>query len=167
MSGHAGRRGSDSESRQQTTARECQRGDLLIPFHDHRKDSISWHSDDERCAALTVHVGVATDGSYLPGIARCRLTRCARSPTSFLGPLPCIASLSLGSSRDFQMKHKQAKEHTPPVPVEKWSLASGDCVVMRGTTQSKWLHSVPKRVNAGGRMNLTFRRAMNTAGTNK
>lgn len=110
---------------------------------------------------------------------------------SFLGPLPCIASLSLGSSRDFQMKHKTEK-----VPVEKWALQSGastcsaaaggshrfssypickaevcppllgDCVVMRGTTQSKWLHSVPKRANAGPRMNLTFRRAMNTGGTN-
>lgn len=84
---------------------------------------------------------------------------------SFLGPLPCIASLSLGSSRDFHMKHKQQKENDSKV--EKWSLQSGDCVVMRGTTQSKWLHSVPKRANAGGRMNLTFRRAMNTGGTNK
>merc|ERR1712093_623414 len=60
---------------------------------------------------------------------------------SFLGPLPCIASLSLGSPRDFQMKHKTDKS----APVEKWSLESGDMVVMRGTTQSRWLHSVPKR----------------------
>lgn len=81
---------------------------------------------------------------------------------SFLGPLPCIASLSLGSSRDFQMKHKEDKS----AKVEKWSLESGDCVVMRGTTQSRWLHSIPKRAKAGGRMNLTFRRAMNVKGTN-
>lgn len=82
---------------------------------------------------------------------------------SFLGPLPCIASLSLGSPRDFMMKHKSAKE----TKVEKWSLESGDMVVMRGTTQSRWLHSVPKRANAMGRMNLTFRKAMNVQGTNK
>ncbi|KAL7007662.1 hypothetical protein EMMF5_002738 [Cystobasidiomycetes sp. EMM_F5] len=40
---------------------------------------------------------------------------------SFLGPLPCIASLSLGSNRDFQMKHKTDKS----AKVEKWSLESG------------------------------------------
>lgn len=60
------------------------------------------------------------------------------------------------------MKHKEDKS----AKVEKWSLESGDCVVMRGTTQSRWLHSVPKRANAGGRMNLTFRRAINAGGTN-
>jgi hypothetical protein len=38
---------------------------------------------------------------------------------------------------------------------------------MRGPTQANWLHSVPKRANAGGRINITFRRAINTAGTNK
>ncbi|KZT44230.1 hypothetical protein SISSUDRAFT_1111841 [Sistotremastrum suecicum HHB10207 ss-3] len=81
---------------------------------------------------------------------------------SFLGPLPTIASLTLGSSRDFAMKHKTDKSAKP----EKWTLDSGDMVVMRGTTQSKWLHSIPKRANAGGRINITFRKAMNVAGTN-
>jgi len=60
------------------------------------------------------------------------------------------------------MKHKTDKS----APVEKWSLESGDMVVMRGTTQSRWLHSVPKRANAQGRINITFRKAVNTAGTN-
>ncbi|EIN10016.1 hypothetical protein PUNSTDRAFT_20344, partial [Punctularia strigosozonata HHB-11173 SS5] len=81
---------------------------------------------------------------------------------SFLGPLPTIASLSLGSSRDFYMKHKTDKT----AKQEKWTLHNGDMIVMRGRTQSQWLHSVPKRANAGGRMNLTFRRAVNAAGTN-
>jgi hypothetical protein len=40
-------------------------------------------------------------------------------------------------------------------------------IVMRGATQANWLHSVPKRAHAEGRINITFRRAMNTAGTNK
>lgn len=59
------------------------------------------------------------------------------------------------------MKHKSDKT----AKVEKWNLESGDCVVMRGTTQEQWLHSVPKRAKASGRMNLTFRRAMTTGGT--
>lgn len=40
---------------------------------------------------------------------------------------------------------------------------------MRGATQANWLHSIPKRTgkNAedGGRINITFRRAVVRAGT--
>ena len=41
------------------------------------------------------------------------------------------------------------------------------CCNMQGTTQSKWLHSIPKRQSSvQPRINITFRRAMNAAGTN-
>lgn len=39
---------------------------------------------------------------------------------------------------------------------------------MRGNTQAKWLHSIPKRKGAGrdeGRINITFRRALEKGGT--
>lgn len=42
-------------------------------------------------------------------------------------------------------------------------------VLMRGSTQAKWLHSIPKRkgagVGEGGRINITYRRAMERGGT--
>jgi hypothetical protein len=42
-------------------------------------------------------------------------------------------------------------------------------ILMRGTTQAKWLHSVPKRTGKsaedGGRINITFRQAMVKGGT--
>ncbi|CAD6581027.1 MAG: hypothetical protein CYPHOPRED_001420, partial [Cyphobasidiales sp. Tagirdzhanova-0007] len=120
-------------------ATEAKYNFCLVNLYEDGKDSISWHSDDESQASL------------YPDISR------------FLGPLPCIASLSLGSPRDFQMKHKTDKS----AMVEKWALDSGDMIVMRGTTQARWLHAVPKRANAQGRINITFRRALNTAGTNK
>jgi alkylated DNA repair dioxygenase AlkB len=44
------------------------------------------------------------------------------------------------------MKHKTDTN----ADTEKWTLESGDMIVMRGTTQSQWLHSVPKRTNVGG-----------------
>ncbi|KAF7183508.1 hypothetical protein CNMCM7691_003787 [Aspergillus felis] len=47
----------------------------------------------------------------------------------FLGPNPCIASLSLGAKRDFLMKHKPT-EGFEAAPV-KMALADGDMVVMR------------------------------------
>lgn len=77
---------------------------------------------------------------------------------SFLGPNPCIASLSLGAPRDFMLRHVKYKENK--VPVEKFNLTTGDMVVMRGRTQHDWQHSIPKRSAAQGRINITFRKGV-------
>ena len=72
------------------------------------------------------------------------------------------------------MKHKPIapNDNAPPAPETKpvkLALASGDMILMRGKTQANWLHSIPKRTgkNAedGGRINITFRRAMVKGGT--
>lgn len=50
----------------------------------------------------------------------------------------------------------------------KLPLGSGDMVLMKGKTQSCWLHSIPKRKGGEvgkGRINITFRRAMVKGGT--
>ncbi|KAK5045838.1 hypothetical protein LTR84_008931 [Exophiala bonariae] len=88
----------------------------------------------------------------------------------FLGQDPAIASFTLGAKRDFLMRHKPPKSGEPPLDTKdlKLPLASGDMVLMRGKTQSNWLHSIPKRkgVEADrGRINITLRRAMIPAGT--
>ncbi len=69
-----------------------------------------------------------------------------------LQPNGAIASVSLGAPRRFVFRHKQDKEKTELV------LETGSLLVMRGTTQSHWEHSLPvmKRVK-GPRINLTFR----------
>ena len=105
----------------------------LVNYYANGADSISYHSDDER----------------------------------FLGLNPSIASLSLGSTRDFLMKHKPISGklvENPPANRNKaplkLSLASGDMILMRGTTQAHWLHSIPKKNGhgmKGGRINITFR----------
>jgi alkylated DNA repair dioxygenase AlkB len=118
----------------------CKFNFCLVNYYASGSDSISYHSDDER----------------------------------FLEPEPAIASLSLGAKRDFLMKHKPVipngnAEPTPETKPIKLPLASGDMILMRGKTQGNWLHSIPKRTgkNAedGGRINITFRKAMVKAGT--
>ncbi|KAJ5835297.1 hypothetical protein N7447_001323 [Penicillium robsamsonii] len=155
----------------------------LVNYYASGDDSIAFHSDDER----------------------------------FLGPDPNIASLSLGSERDFLLKHKPfvpggnvnrtaggcvsgaahamsvpggagvtrsgtvrggtlntvspgSRPVTVPLQQIKMSLGSGDMIIMRGATQSNWLHSIPKRKGKGemtrGRINITFRRAVVPGGTN-
>jgi alkylated DNA repair dioxygenase AlkB len=68
-----------------------------------------------------------------------------------LGFQPTIASLSLGSTRDFKLRHQTSRA------VSTVSLAHGDLLVMRGNSQEAWRHSIPKRAHAGPRINLTFR----------
>ncbi|KAI8818762.1 uncharacterized protein EV422DRAFT_477779, partial [Fimicolochytrium jonesii] len=79
---------------------------------------------------------------------------------SFLGKNPTIASLTLGGCRDFLMKNKVDASKK-----EKYFLEDGDLLVMQGTTQSQWLHAIPKRATALPRINITFRKAINVAGT--
>jgi len=63
-----------------------------------------------------------------------------------------IASFSLGAVRKFAFKHKQTKEKV------ELTLEHGSLLVMKGTTQSHWLHRLPptKRITSP-RINLTFR----------
>ncbi len=69
-----------------------------------------------------------------------------------LGSEPTIASLSLGATRRFELKHRADGERIA-VPLDHGSL-----LVMTGETQHCWLHRVPKQPRiAGGRINLTFR----------
>lgn len=71
-----------------------------------------------------------------------------------LGMNPVIASLSLGASRRFRLRHRTR----PDLPkVELW-LSHGSLLVMAGATQHYWQHAVPKTAKAiGPRVNLTFR----------
>ena len=70
-----------------------------------------------------------------------------------LGKNPVIGSLSLGETRQFQMKHKFNRDLK-----QKILLQHGSFLLMRGKTQHHWLHQIPKRKNLKGeRINLTFR----------
>ena len=63
-----------------------------------------------------------------------------------------IASLSLGAERKFSFKHKVSKETVSLV------LEHGSLLVMQGTTQTHWQHSLPPSQKvAEARINLTFR----------
>ena len=63
-----------------------------------------------------------------------------------------IASLTLGAERKFSFKHKETK-HKVDIVLEKGSL-----LVMKGTTQTNWLHRLPPtKLIKTPRINLTFR----------
>lgn len=63
-----------------------------------------------------------------------------------------IASISLGASRKFSFKHKSTQEKLDIL------LENGSLLVMKGTTQSNWLHRLPPSTKISvPRINLTFR----------
>lgn len=79
---------------------------------------------------------------------------------SELGERPLIASLSLGATRRFRLRHRRRAE-LPPVELE---LEAGSLLIMQGDTQRCWKHQVPKTRRAvGPRVNLTFRSIRGTA----
>lgn len=84
------------------------------------RDSMGWHSDDERS----------------------------------LGKQPVIASLSLGATRRFVLRHRH--DATRKLELE---LEHGSLLVMAGDTQLDFQHALPKTARpVGERINLTFRR---------
>ena len=63
-----------------------------------------------------------------------------------------IGSLSFGAERKFAFKHKQSKHSLSLV------LDHGSLLVMKGATQTHWLHRLPPtKVAFPPRINLTFR----------
>ena len=71
-----------------------------------------------------------------------------------LGIDPIIASVSLGAERDFLFRHKKDKSKEPV----KILLKHGSLLLMMGSTQHHWHHSLPlRRKVKEKRINLTFR----------
>jgi alkylated DNA repair dioxygenase AlkB len=75
-----------------------------------------------------------------------------------LGEAPVIASLSLGTSREFQYRHKQGDERG------SLHLQDGELLVMQPQFQQDWEHRVPAQPEiTAPRINLTFRRVVTQA----
>jgi len=69
-----------------------------------------------------------------------------------IGVDPAIASLSLGSTRKFKLRHKESGE------TFDYELESGALLIMLPGCQRDWVHSVPKTARpVGERINWTFR----------
>ena len=76
-----------------------------------------------------------------------------------LGLSPLIASLSLGATRMFKIRHNRNKR-TLDIP-----LNAGSLLIMAGDFQHNWRHSIPKtKIATGERINLTFRTIISDAG---
>ena len=69
-----------------------------------------------------------------------------------LGKNPVIASVNLGATRKFQLRHIETKEKI------EIDLTHGSLLIMQGELQHFWQHQVPKTKKAvDERINLTFR----------
>ena len=86
-----------------------------------------------------------------------------------------IISLSVGSARDFVLRHKTTfpnlRIHKDTAPADRIytkyqvSLEPGMLFVMdQDTGKNKWKHMLPKRPGAGDRINITFRQSFTPLG---
>lgn len=70
-----------------------------------------------------------------------------------LGVNPVIASISLGSTRRFNLR--RIDDHSKKI---HFDLGHGSLLVMAGAIQHHWQHSINKsKIPSGARINLTFR----------
>jgi len=70
-----------------------------------------------------------------------------------LGETPVIASISLGATRRFVLKHRQEPGRKLELP-----LPHGSLLLMSGETQRHYRHALPRTAKlTGERINLTFR----------
>lgn len=71
-----------------------------------------------------------------------------------LGLNPTVASISIGETRKFHLKHRYDKS----LPTEIFELESQSLLIMREELQHFWLHKISKSTKVlGPRLNLTFR----------
>ena len=68
-----------------------------------------------------------------------------------LGAQPCIASLSLGATRRFQLRPR------PGGATLSIELSAGSLLLMRGDSQRRWRHRLPPTMGAEARINVSFR----------
>lgn len=74
-----------------------------------------------------------------------------------LGENAIIASLSLGTSRMFELKHRYKRS----LQTLKITLSHGSVLIMKGSTQQYWRHRIAKVKNMDeARINLTFRKIL-------
>jgi hypothetical protein len=139
----------------------------LVNYYASGADSISFHSDDERFLGPE------------PAIASFSLG--ARRDFLMKHKMPVVVDEEKKEhdvekekekeKEEEKEKEKQNREKVAKAAATtlKFPLASGDMVLMRGRTQANWLHSIPKRsgrnLDDGGRINITFRRAVVKGGT--
>ena len=73
-----------------------------------------------------------------------------------LGNRPLIASVSFGTTREFQLRKYDDKQFKKSI-----NLAHGSLLLMQGDTQKYWEHQLPKSKKIKNpRINLTFRKIL-------
>ena len=73
-----------------------------------------------------------------------------------LGPVPVIASISLGAARRFVLKHRRAPDQKRVL-----ELGHGSLLLMAGDTQRNYRHALPRTMRpVNERINLTFRQIL-------
>jgi alkylated DNA repair dioxygenase AlkB len=77
---------------------------------------------------------------------------------------PRVAIVSVGEPRALLLRPlappERASEQATRRSSVRFELGHGDLLVMGGTSQRTWQHSVPKVATAGPRMSITFRHGM-------
>lgn len=138
----------------------------LVNYYASGADSISYHSDDERFLGDLPAIASFSLGARRDFMLKHKPPPATAAAAAAAAAMKDKVSGTVGSDAGGCGRPKDSIDTAKPI---KLPLGSGDMILMRGTTQANWLHSIPKRSGKneadGGRINITFRRAMVKGGT--
>ncbi|XP_033913063.1 alpha-ketoglutarate-dependent dioxygenase alkB homolog 3-like isoform X1 [Acipenser ruthenus] len=142
----------------------CWFGELPYTYsHSTLQPNTQWHPV---LAELRQRVELASGHSF--NSLLCNLYRDGKDSIAWhsdsepsLRPRPTIGSLSLGDTRNFEMRKQPAAEEDRDYTYAeriRVPLSHGTLLLMEGAVQEDWQHQVPKEYHdRGPRINLTFR----------
>lgn len=139
------------ESTQVIHARTVVTPRLVATFNDSADDPLPAPLESIRCA-LSLRYGREFDS------IGANLYRDGRDSVAWHGDRiartlrdPIVATVSLGHSRRFLLRPRGGRTTLALVP------GPGDLIVMGGTSQRTWQHTVPKMASSGPRISVTLR----------
>jgi len=120
----------------------------------------AWWRDDDGLPAVVPGIRRLLSERYAVAFdsVGCNLYRDGRDSVAWHGDTvrkamaePTVAIVSLGEPRRFLIRPRGGG------PSRRYDLGGGDLLVMGGTCQHTWEHTVPKVAAAGPRLSVTFR----------
>lgn len=130
-------------------------------WHDEPRLTAKLELDDRRVPPVVAPIVATLDGHYrrsFDGLF-CNYYRQGSDSVAWHGDRigrrvvdPLVAIVSLGGPRVFAMRDCSGHSSS-----RRWTLHSGDLLVMGGATQHHWEHAVPKAADAPPRISLTTR----------
>ena len=149
----------------------CRFNSVWVNYYRGGRDSVAWHSDRIGVDPANAVVAIVSLGGPRRLLLRARAGR-QGNPADTGEAVDRAVRERCEQERETRRRvgsQSHVPTHLPRSPAggrrsRSFTLASGDLLVMGGSCQQNWEHSIPKVASAPPRMSVTFRRTPSNRG---